>query len=278
MTNPFNYNAFCLTEPAVWTVMRQPVIVEQILSMIENPSRPKPNHLHQHAFLRVCKSWLSLLRNKVTTVLAIVQTVSTLQWAIGFGYTPTYETTKVAAMTGNLDVLTFLYNTECPWDTDTLNFAAQEGHIDCLRFALENGCIGSEWTCSYAARTGHLDCLKLLYHYNYGWSNGWAKIFAAQCNKMECLKFMHQHETMSQMDQPGETASQAALHGNLECLQYLMEERGCTISSWMCLEVFRRQQKACVQYLYDKGYNLLQSYLTMTEEEQAAYVTMVQDR
>ena len=64
------------------------------------------------------------------------------------------------ARSGNLELLKFLREHGCPWDSKTCSSAACNGHLECLKYAHENGCPWDEKTCSKAAEKGHLECLK----------------------------------------------------------------------------------------------------------------------
>ena len=50
------------------------------------------------------------------------------------------EAASRAAWGGNLEVLKWLHNTGCPWDSWTCAAAAYGGHLDVLQWAREHGC------------------------------------------------------------------------------------------------------------------------------------------
>jgi hypothetical protein len=52
------------------------------------------------------------------------------------------RTCSVAALTGHLDVLKYLREHGCPWKSDTLHGADANDHIDCLNYAIEQKCPG----------------------------------------------------------------------------------------------------------------------------------------
>ena len=57
---------------------------------------------------------------------------------------------KIASRVGNLSVITYLNENNCPWDRDTCWGAARNGNLDCLKYAHDNGCPWDEDTCTNA--------------------------------------------------------------------------------------------------------------------------------
>jgi hypothetical protein len=66
----------------------------------------------------------------------------------------------IAAEVGNLDVLKWARENDCPWDDETCANAAEGGHLEVLKWARENDCPWDEDTCANAAQGGHLETLK----------------------------------------------------------------------------------------------------------------------
>ena len=64
-----------------------------------------------------------------------------------------------AAEGGQLKVLQWLRENECPWDEKTCEYAAKGGHLEVLKWARENGCPWDERTCERAASEGYLEVL-----------------------------------------------------------------------------------------------------------------------
>ena len=52
---------------------------------------------------------------------------------------------------GNLEVIKWLKENGCPWDTRTCTFAALNGHLEVLKWLKENGCPWDTRTYSNAA-------------------------------------------------------------------------------------------------------------------------------
>ena len=65
-----------------------------------------------------------------------------------------------AAKGGQLKVLQWLRENECPWDELTCRAAADGGQLEVLKWARANGCPWDEKTCAFAAEGGHLEMLK----------------------------------------------------------------------------------------------------------------------
>jgi len=51
---------------------------------------------------------------------------------------------SVAASNGHLDVLKYLHEYGCPWDSDTFLYARECDRIDCFNYAIEKKCPGWE--------------------------------------------------------------------------------------------------------------------------------------
>ncbi len=49
------------------------------------------------------------------------------------------EIGELAASNGNLEILMYLHENECPWDSGTVYSAAHKGKLECLKYAVEPG-------------------------------------------------------------------------------------------------------------------------------------------
>ena len=67
-------------------------------------------------------------------------TTSTISWALEKCSEKKERFCTEMARKGDLELLQFLYEKGCPWDTLTCSWAAEYGHLECLRYAVENGC------------------------------------------------------------------------------------------------------------------------------------------
>ena len=79
------------------------------------------------------------------------------------------ETCAFAALGGQMEVLVWLRETNCPWDERTCMCAAYGGHLDVLKYAQEHRCPWDELTCAGAASRGHLEVLKYLHENGCPW-------------------------------------------------------------------------------------------------------------
>lgn len=61
---------------------------------------------------------------------------------------------------GHLDVLRWLRDNWCPWDSQTCESATCGGHLAVLRWGREDGCPWDPYTCEDGAALGHLDILR----------------------------------------------------------------------------------------------------------------------
>jgi hypothetical protein len=50
----------------------------------------------------------------------------------------------LAAGEGHLDVLKYLHENDCPWDSRTCSYAHRNNHVDCLNYLIEQKCEGFE--------------------------------------------------------------------------------------------------------------------------------------
>ena len=67
-------------------------------------------------------------------------TTSTISWALEKCSEKKERFCTEMARKGDLELLQFLHEKGCPWDTLTCSWAAEYGHLECLRYAVENGC------------------------------------------------------------------------------------------------------------------------------------------
>ena len=101
------------------------------------------------------------------------------------------ETCSSAALGGHLDVLKYLHEKGCPWNSTTCECAAMGGHLEVLKYAHEQGCPWDFKTCAGAASRGHLDVLKYLHEKGCPW-NELTCAFAAIGGHLDVLKYLHE--------------------------------------------------------------------------------------
>ena len=95
-----------------------------------------------------------------------------------------------AAKGGQLEVLEWLRENECPWDEETCTEAASGGHLEVLQWARENGCPWDEETCSEAASGGHLETLKWARENGCPWNIEAVRANAAWGGHLEMLEWL----------------------------------------------------------------------------------------
>eukprot|EP00588_Corethron_pennatum_P036106 CAMPEP_0194349842 /NCGR_PEP_ID=MMETSP0171-20130528/107317_1 /TAXON_ID=218684 /ORGANISM="Corethron pennatum, Strain L29A3" /LENGTH=240 /DNA_ID=CAMNT_0039117341 /DNA_START=90 /DNA_END=809 /DNA_ORIENTATION=+ len=98
------------------------------------------------------------------------------------------DTCRSAAAGGQLHVLKWLRECDCPWDSLTCMGAAMNGHLEVLKWARGNGCPWNWRTCYGAAYSGHLEVLIWARGHGCPWNEGicWG---AAQGGHLKVLKW-----------------------------------------------------------------------------------------
>ena len=100
-----------------------------------------------------------------------------------------------AARVGNREVLEWLHNTGCPWDTKTCASAARGGHLAVLQWAREQGCPWDVSTCMFAAMNGHLEVLQWVRENDptgEAWNENTVRTHAGGPRKPEVLTWLDQ--------------------------------------------------------------------------------------
>ena len=135
-----------------------------------------------------------------------------------------------AAEGGQLKVLQWLRENECPWDEDTCRAgaAAKGCNLEVLKWARANGCPWDESTCEYAAARGYLEMLKWTRENDCPWDEGTCA-YAALGGHLETLKWARANGCP--WDE--ETCKWAALNGHLGVLKWA-RENGCPWDEWTC--------------------------------------------
>jgi hypothetical protein len=139
---------------------------------------------------------------------------------IGVDLTEMHELCKIAAGSGQLECMQWLYENGVPIGAHTCWIAASCGHIECLRWLHERGAPWYDNVCFIAAKNGHLACLQYAYEHgcDAGDINRWG------------LASWHLAGYISTTDYHMLTCH-AIESGNIECLEY-MREREFTFPSF----------------------------------------------
>ena len=93
------------------------------------------------------------------------------------------------AQTNNLDYLKWAREVkQCAWDQDTIISAASQGDLDMVKYCVDNDCPMNARACAYAAEEGHLDVLEYLYEHGCPWNSETCRL-AYECDEMECFLY-----------------------------------------------------------------------------------------
>ena len=96
---------------------------------------------------------------------------------------------KVARM-NKLEYLVWLREVKnCDWDSDTIDRAANQGNLAMVKYCVENECPMTTWACWGAVREGHLDVLKYLHENDCPWDSS-ACFYAHSRNHIDCLNYL----------------------------------------------------------------------------------------
>ena len=133
-----------------------------------------------------------------------------------------------AAKGGQLEVLEWLRENECPWDKNTCEEAAYSGHLEVLQWARENGCPWKEDTCWSAAQGGQLEALQWARENGCPWDERTCRS-AAWGGHLPVLQWAR--ENGCPWDET--TCACAAWCGHLEMLQWA-RENGCPWNEETC--------------------------------------------
>jgi hypothetical protein len=98
------------------------------------------------------------------------------------------------AQTNNLDYLKWAREVkQCAWDEQTIGWAAYKGNLSMVKYCVENDCPMDADVCAYAAWQGHLDVLKYLHEHDCPWNSGTCRE-AHSGNHIDCLNYAIEHE------------------------------------------------------------------------------------
>jgi hypothetical protein len=93
-----------------------------------------------------------------------------------------------AAKGGQLQVLKWLLENDCPWDERACSGAAQFGHLGVLKWSDANDCPWDEKTCTGAAQFGHVEVLQWARANGCPWEKR-TRVCAAQGGHVEILQW-----------------------------------------------------------------------------------------
>jgi hypothetical protein len=94
------------------------------------------------------------------------------------------------ALMNKLEYLVWLREVKnCDWDSETINAASKRGNLAMVKYCVENECPMDEWACWIAAHEGHLDVLKYLHENDCPWRSS-ACYVAHSNNHDDCLNYL----------------------------------------------------------------------------------------
>ena len=92
------------------------------------------------------------------------------------------------AMTNNLEFLKSAREVkQCAWDERTIGWAAYQGNLSMVKYCVENDCPMDADVCANAALRGHLDVLKHLHEHGCPWDSETCR--CAHGYHIECLNY-----------------------------------------------------------------------------------------
>jgi len=131
--------------------------------------------------------------------------------------------TVIAADRGHLEVLKYLHENGCFWDSDACIYAAKGGHLKVLQYLHDNGCRWNIDACAYAAsKGGHVDVLKYLHENGCSWYYN-TYSYAIEGGHLEVLKYLLDEGCPAHMYGDDEVCCIAARHKQTNILEYLIE-------------------------------------------------------
>jgi hypothetical protein len=135
-------------------------------------------------------------------------------------------TINAAAHLGNLDMLKYCVENQCPFDEDeeACTFAAHCGSLECLKYLHE--VVQAPWgrgTAAAAAVSGNLHILEYLVERKYDQYNGMACEHAARAGEFDCLKYLHETAKAPWNAEAVRQAHKRKTDSDCsDCLQYLL--------------------------------------------------------
>jgi hypothetical protein len=160
------------------------------------------------------------------------------------------ETCEEAASGGHLEILKYATENDCPWNLNAATCAryAKNGLLEVLKYAHENQCPWDEETCNRAAVNGHLEVLKYAYESSCPWDT-YACKEAAEHGHLNVLKYLHEHGCPWDESTCAHTVKTS---NNLAVLKYL-HENGCPWDSRTYHWAAMGSHYACLKYAEDNG-------------------------
>ena len=210
--------------------------------------------------------------------------ISTLEWAWnnmpwgkkdgdGNVIDQAYFCVQVAA-TNKLEFLKWAREVKhCEWDEDTIKVAARTGNLEMLKYCFSNSCpCDEEMSCKLAAKGGNLDCVRFLVDKvkPSRETERTAALQAACRGHTDILKYFVEERRISSYEEKCNCVVNAAMYGKLDCLKYLLgEEAKAPLNFWQYIAYARYYEHPdCENYLLEKGCP------EPTDEQYAAFIDL----
>ena len=127
---------------------------------------------------------------KLTSISQLEVAWDNYQWVEDSYYgTQEWFCMRVAEM-NKLEYLVWLREVKnCDWGSLTISAAAEQGNLAMVKYCVENECPMDEVSCTSAAEEGHLDVLKYLHENDCPWDSQ-ACYYAHLYNRIDCLNYL----------------------------------------------------------------------------------------
>ena len=127
---------------------------------------------------------------------------------------------SIVASYGNLSLMKWLREKNCPWSEETFSSAAANGNFENMKWLREEKCPWSESTFYESAKNGNLETMKWLREEECPWTESVFSVTAYRGN-LGHMKWLRE-EKCPWIES---TFSSAATNGNLENMKWLKEEK-----------------------------------------------------
>ncbi|CAL6375199.1 unnamed protein product [Bathycoccus prasinos] len=164
------------------------------------------------------------------------------------------KTTVAAIKQGNVEMLKYCLENDCPTSSIVCERAAEDGQLECLKYLHEVA--GVEWEgqkkggslAAAAAKNGHLHILKYLVEKDYDIPRPRACDEAAENGHLECLKYLRE---VAKAPWDKKTVLGAAENAHLHILKYLVEGRYPYFQASACARTAECGHLECLKYLHE---------------------------
>ena len=163
------------------------------------------------------------------------------------------------AATNNLEFLKWAREVKhCEWDEQTINQAARRENLEMLKYCFSHNCpCDKKKACKQAASGGNLDCLRFLFDKVKPSrdTEEEAAYQAAGHGYLDIVKYLVEERKISDAAKAKEfCVATATRFGKLDCLKYLVEEARVPLRDWRCLAWARYfEHTDCENFLLEKG-------------------------